>query len=261
MNSQGQFASPAGQEQKKARHSQNLVPVAIKNILDFEGESMQIVGMDVHMVVIVGVIRAVDVTSTRITYTIDDHSGTIDAVQWLESDQSSEDPARTSLMEMTYCRVSGAIRFQMGKRNLIVFRILPLTDLNLITTHLLEVMHSVLKLQQLHTLQEAKADVKPAASGIMSNSLVGTAGLDGMGGGTSVGGGFAGMQGLTGQQRTVYQVIHQCIDEAGVARDAIYASLKGNVNRPQVDDVLDFLSSEGHIYSTIDDDHFKSTDG
>lgn len=41
----------------------------------------------VHMIMVVGLIRAVDVTSTKITYTIDDTTGLIDAVQWIDADQ------------------------------------------------------------------------------------------------------------------------------------------------------------------------------
>lgn len=75
-----------------------------------------------------------------------------------------------------------------------------------------------------------------ASMGMMSNSLIGASGLDGGAGGTSMGsGGFAGMQGLSGQQRMVYQAIHQCPDEAGVARDVIYANLKGKLSHPQIE--------------------------
>jgi replication factor A2 len=28
-----------------------------------------------------------------------------------------------------------------------------------------------------------------------------------------------------------------------------------------MDQSIDFLSNEGHIYSTVDEDHFKSTEG
>merc|ERR1711887_359711 len=94
--------------------------------------------------------------------------------------------------------------------------------------------------------------------GGMSHSLVGAGNFDGSGGG---GGSFSGMSGLTGQQNMVYQVINQVKDEQGVSRDQIYGSLMGKVNRGQVDEQLEFLSSEGHTYSTIDDDHFRTTDG
>ena len=38
-------------------------------------------------------------------------------------------------------------------------------------------------------------------------------------------------------------------------------SLKGRISRKELDDALDYLSGEGHIYSTTDEDHFKTTDG
>jgi hypothetical protein len=33
------------------------------------------------------------------------------------------------------------------------------------------------------------------------------------------------------------------------------------MNRADMDNALEYLSNEGHIYSTTDDNHFKSTDG
>ena len=36
--------------------------------------------------------------------------------------------------------------------------------------------------------------------------------------------------------------------------------VKSKMSKQELDSSLDFLSSEGHIYSTIDEDHFKTTD-
>lgn len=41
------------------------------------------------MAVVVGLIRAVDVTSTKVTYTLDDTTAVMDVVQWIESDSVS----------------------------------------------------------------------------------------------------------------------------------------------------------------------------
>ena len=41
------------------------------------------------MVTVVGLIREVDITSTKITYTLDDTSGTIRAIKWLDSEAVS----------------------------------------------------------------------------------------------------------------------------------------------------------------------------
>jgi replication factor A2 len=37
--------------------------------------------------------------------------------------------------------------------------------------------------------------------------------------------------------------------------------LKGRLSKKEMDDSIEFLSNEGHIYSTVDEDHFKSTEG
>jgi uncharacterized protein YdeI (BOF family) len=37
--------------------------------------------------------------------------------------------------------------------------------------------------------------------------------------------------------------------------------LKGRLIKKEMDDSIEFLSNEGHIYSTVDEDHFKSTEG
>ena len=51
------------------------------------------------------------------------------------------------------------------------------------------------------------------------------------------------------------------MDEAGIDRDTIFNQAKKTMTKNEMDNALDFLSSEGHIYSTIDEDHFKTTDG
>lgn len=49
-------------------------------------------------------------------------------------------------------------------------------------------------------------------------------------------------------------------DESGISVNDILAQLQGKYKEEKVREVIDWLSSEGHVYSTIDDDHFKSTD-
>ena len=46
----------------------------------------------------------------------------------------------------------------------------------------------------------------------------------------------------------------------GLSRDEMMQTLKGKMSRKDLDDALEFLSGEGHIYSTTDEDHFKTTD-
>lgn len=260
MSTQSQFASPAGQVEKKVRRSQNLVPVALRYVMESTDDPLKIGNTEVPMLTTVALIRAVDVTSTKITYTIDDTSAVMDAVQWIESDQESPETLSSPLMEMTYCQIFGSVRTQAGKKYLMTFRILPVEDPNVITAHILEVIHAPLKFQQIENMQGTGGSSMGGKSGVMDNSLVGTSGIDGGGAGMGSGG-FSGMQGLNPSQNMVFKILQQCQDDQGVSRDTVHQQLSGKISQMQINQVLDFLSSEGHIYTTIDDDHFKTTDG
>ena len=50
------------------------------------------------------------------------------------------------MRENTYVRVFGHVRAFNNKRNVVAFKVVPLMDMNELTTHLLEVVHSHLAL-------------------------------------------------------------------------------------------------------------------
>ena len=46
-----------------------------------------------------------------------------------------------------------------------------------------------------------------------------------------------------------------------IATNNLYHCVQGKMSKSEMDSAIDYLSNEGHIYSTVDDEHFKSTDG
>ena len=125
--------------------------------------------------------------------------------------------------------------------------------------HLLEVVYSKLKLRQLN----GKINGQIGMSDGMSQSMLG-GGLSVQGGGGGGGGGAASGPGQSFGNKNydlVYGIIRQTVVESGCDRDTIFNQAKKTMSKSDMDNALDFLSSEGHIYSTIDEDHFKTTDG
>jgi len=55
-------------------------------------------------------------------------------------------------------------------------------------------------------------------------------------------------------------MVSSCTRDEGLQRDEVAEQLNGKMSKKEVNDALDYLSGEGHIYSTIDDDHFKAID-
>ena len=121
--------------------------------------------------------------------------------------------------------------------------------------HLLEVVYSKLKLRQLN----GKINGQIGMPDGMSQSMLG-GGLSVQGGGGGAASGSAQSFGNKNYD-LVYGIIRQTVVESGCDRDTIFNQAKKTMSKSDMDNALDFLSSEGHIYSTIDEDHFKTTDG
>ena len=103
-----------------------------------------------------------------------------------------------------------------------------------------------------------------------------------MGSSSSMGGGGGGGQSFgNAKQDLVYKMVSSCTRDEGLQRDEVSQfeiqlqlnietklialcqvaqQLNGKMSKKEVNDALDYLSGEGHIYSTIDDDHFKALD-
>ena len=58
----------------------------------------------------------------------------------------------------------------------------------------------------------------------------------------------------------VYEMIRQSTDEAGINRDLMINQVRTKMSIDEMEDAIDFLTNEGHIYSTTDDDRYKITD-
>lgn len=117
---------------------QGVVPLVIQQIKK-ASDNFQLFGMSFGMVTIVGIVRNVEHSSTKITVTIEDHSGQIDAHLWLEDGDVGNMP---SLLLNTYVRIFGSIRNQGGTKALMIFKVEPLSSINELTTHLLEVLNA-----------------------------------------------------------------------------------------------------------------------
>ncbi|XP_033126129.1 replication protein A 32 kDa subunit-like [Anneissia japonica] len=251
----GYFNSPGGfdasQSTQKQDKPKNFMPCTIAQIKMSEqvDDYFRIGDVNIHQVTVIGLVRRIEVQATCVLYELDDMTApTMEIRQW--SDTTDEGETTTMMhKENTYVRVAGNVRVFNNKRILSVFKILPILDLNEISLHMLEVIHS----HMLHT----KAAANMSSGFGQSTSMMVTP-MKG-GGGASFNGG--GNNGLTGVQNQVHQLINAHVgDQTGISITTLCSRLKG-VSKDAIKNALEFLSNEGHIYSTIDDDHFKSTDG
>lgn len=111
----------------------------IKQIVNSKEGGFGLFGMQFGMITIVGIVRSTEHSSTKITYTLEDHTGQIEAHLWLEEGDIANLP---TLLLNTYARVHGAVRTQSGTKAIMIFKIESLGGPNELTTHLLQVLNS-----------------------------------------------------------------------------------------------------------------------
>ena len=207
-------------------------------------------GREVHQVRVVGNVYNVDKKETKTTYTIEDQTGMIEATMWVNEEEVGE-ATQERLAKMvlgSYVCVIGAPKEYNGKLSVSAYDVRPIEDFNEITHHFLETMYSFAK--HAKKLSAPAAAARPNSFGAFNASSGG--GVSAMDTSDAVDGA------LSPEQSKVFNFYtSEGTGDEGCNVNYVSESLSMDLTR--VKQIVEFLSSEGHLYSTIDDDHHKST--
>ncbi|XP_072949171.1 replication protein A 32 kDa subunit [Epargyreus clarus] len=246
LSSTAQFgnANTPNQQQKSGRRCSRAAPIVIRQALHCGDDGIKIWGTEVQIVYIVARVRNICMQSTKITYTIQDITGRMRAVLWL--DQEDDDKSFPKVQVNDYIQIYGNIKTNKGRKVMMAFTIMPVADVNALTFHYLQCINNKLKM-------EMASKEKPAAnsmftSNIPSNSMI------------NVGETATAVGGLNPRQTMVFKLISASTLEQGISKKDMYASLKDRMQLAELEDILEWMCGEGHIYSTIDEEHFRATD-
>ena len=255
--SQSNRESEGGEKEKKPRDKQTLTPVTIKQLQAAEkgvgdDEGYRIDNSEIHSVRVVACVQTDEVRETKATYNIEDGTGSVEVTFWLNDAQDEDSWARQKLAKMTpgaYVVVHGNIKEYDGRLTISAYDMRPVEDFNQVTNHYLEAIY-------VHAKRVGKIQVSSGAAAAPKRDSM--AGFHPTTHGQSAAGGADGADGMTSLQKRVldYYTENGTGDE-GCNTDSVAASL--GLDLGQVKAAVEFLSSEGHLYSTIDEDHHKST--
>ena len=56
----------------------------------------------------------------------------------------------------------------------------------------------------------------------------------------------------------IYSTIKDCLAGDGISRQELYIIFRGQMSSSKVDEGLETLANEGHIYTTLNENYFKS---
>lgn len=186
-----------------------MCPVLVKQLEASEEGHFQMWGMAFGMVTMVGIVRGIETSSTKIVYTLEDFTGRIEAVYWVENEDNINQP---DVMEGAYARVFGSVKTTGGKKCLMTFKIQSVNDPNEVNTHILEVLAARYKAEE-YSKHGGSAPIGDGGSGFSDFSLNTNAG----GGG----GDTASRLGLDGKHAAVFNAIHAEASEEGMSRDRL----------------------------------------
>ncbi|KAK1141266.1 replication protein A 32 kDa subunit [Acipenser oxyrinchus oxyrinchus] len=229
----------AGKEQRsrveglERSRAQSIVPCTVAQVLSVsQTEDVFRFGeVELSQVTLVGVIRHAEKAPTNIQ-------------QWVDTDEGGGE--NIVVPPGNYVKVSCHLRSFQNKKSLVAFNVRPLEDMNELTSHMLEVVHAQMLLNKPQPMM---------GDGAMNRSLS----MPGNTGSGYSGAEDGGMNGLTPQQSQVLNLIKTSKEVQGISIQDMKIRLKG-MNALAVKQAVEFLGNEGHIYSTVDEDHYRSTE-
>ncbi|XP_039976972.1 replication protein A 32 kDa subunit-like isoform X2 [Xiphias gladius] len=221
-----------------------ILPCTVSQLLSarqVSNDTFAISDWELNQVSAVGVIRGFFPFVTNIQYSVDDMTGPpLNVKQWVNTEDCA---LMTFASPGTYVKVTGNLRSFSGQRSLLSINIRCIKDLNEITSHMLEVVQAhmqlfgkVLDVNMNTTLSSLPGRCSGGnPDGILPN-------------------------GLSSIQGQVLHVIRNFPDrDDGIS----FHDLKTQLDYLSMIDIrssLAFLINEGHVFSTIDEHHFKSTE-
>ena len=180
----------------------------------------------------------------------------------------------------TFVKIIGVLKSGREQNMVTVYRLSDIQDMNEVMAHHLQLVVTPLHIRRQQTMAASVAQV--SLTGISLHRQGGMVQMVPVPVQTSHHAGMAGddrqlVQGRGGQQThswisqtfaqpsqpaavLVLRSIKACMREVGISRKELQAIHRKDLGEDMVDEMLEHLTMEGHVYTTIDQHHYKSTD-
>ncbi|KTW27331.1 hypothetical protein T552_04153 [Pneumocystis carinii B80] len=257
----GNYGSQGANEQNngtnKRTSGNTLRPVTIKQILEASQQhpdaEFKIDGTEISQLTFVAVVRSISIQSTNITYRMEDGTGLIEVKQWLEMETIADDNPKKNIdiTTDTYVRVIGQLKAFNNKRHIYAHHIRPIMDLNEVQYHILET--TAIHLYFTRGPPQNNEGSKPFASIDKNTSNHNV--HDPMNINEALGAQFS-LRNLSPYLQKVMAAVHSAPNTNEGINIHQLAKIIGGGN---IEQAIEELTNDGLLYTTIDDEHVKST--
>jgi len=235
---------------KKFSERNELTPVNVK--MAFEdavqaGEgSFELAGRELSEVVLVCTLKGVEAKMTNIVYTVGDETSSevVEVLKWSDADPSSGAAAvPPGMVEGAQVRVNGRLRTFQGKRSIMAHSVKLVENPAEAEYHAASIRFASAHAEEVAKRERAAPGGGPTGMRTAPSIVI-----------------AAPSNGMDACQSTVMNTFNERgTDDNGLHRNEVVHLLQGSFSAADVNNAIQFLVNEGHVYSTIDDDHFRST--
>ncbi|KAL2644861.1 hypothetical protein R1flu_012448 [Riccia fluitans] len=266
--------SPGGATKKGGSQSSGLIPLTVKQLSSAtqkpSDDNFYVDGHEVNNITLVGMVFNKEEKATDVSFMLDDFTGKIEVKKWIDGQVSEELVELRNIRNGIYVRIYGHLRSFQGKRNVVAFSVRPIKEFDEVTFHFIEAIY--VHAFNLKRQGGIVGSTTPASTGVsygappastmtpnqsvnmrsnISNQYMAPASMP------------VGSNSVNECQKRVHALFDEPANlaiEQGLHVDEVARRMTG-FTKQQVKDAIEFLVNEGFIYSTIDDDHYKSTNG
>lgn len=242
----------------KRSSGNTLRPVTIKQILEASQQhpdaEFKIDGTEIGQLTFVAVVRNISIQSTNITYRMEDGTGLIEVKQWLEMETIADDNPKKNIdiTPDTYVRVIGQLKAFNNKRHIGAHHIRSITDLNEVQYHLLETTAIHLYFTRGPPQNENTSKTFGSLNRNVSNNYNIQDGIHT----NSILNAQMSLHNLSPYLQRIMAAVHAAPDtNEGVNIHQLAKAIGSN----NIERAIEELTSDGLLYTTIDDEHVKST--
>ena len=239
---------------QKRQQEDSITPVTVKQISDATASSAEadefalLTGKAIGLVTIVGKVVSKEETGAHKVYKVDDGTGTVCCKVYSAEDGAGGEAGEVSYDTNDYVRVTGKLKSWNDARYIQMLNCRKITDFNEVAFHFLDAMYASSRFSN-EKGSSVAAQATTATGAAPAAYAMPTSGNNPEAGGS-----------LQEQLLSIYNnPSGPAAGDSGIEISEMCKLLGGKYTMDAVREAVEMLSNEGHVYSTITDDHHRST--
>lgn len=245
----------------KMRGASSTMPLTVKQVVDAQqsgtgekGAPFVVDGVEMANIRLVGMVNGKVERTTDVTFTLDDGTGRLDFIRWVNDASDSSETA--AIQNGMYVAVIGSLKGLQERKRATAFSIRPITDFNEVTLHFIQCVRMHIENTKLKAGSPARTSSSMGVSvsngfsesstptSLKSNPAPVTSGANGSD------------TDLNTQVLNIFKEPANLESEHGVHVDEVFRRFK--LPKEKIMEAIKYNEDGGLLYSTIDDFHYKS---